>query len=728
MQLHFLARIGRLKPSMMIHHLKTKFYISFLALIVIVSAGTYVGYSNLKEMNTFLREMYEEHYTASMLAANLKARMGNVRAQLLAMMSETEQDKVDKHHTKIKDLSREVDNAFVKWFERGLKVKDERMNRALRDLRNVWDEFKTTRDAQLIPFIYEGKMQEAKALAFGIQAERYEKMSNLSNELIGMEEDEAKELINVATERFRKLIFITIGMSLLLIILYLIVSYYIMRKDFTIPLQKLTAHAQHMAVGDISHDAKVLSQSEIGDLTVAVNQAVDGMRSIILQTKELSTNVTHAVDMIDECADSINTGSNQQAHNMKDITLSAEGLHATAKNIVGGMEQLSGLSEGISSSTLEMAASIEGVDENVADLSVAVGNVSASIEEIAGSLKEVAGGINRISTSSDETASSLSEIDASATEIERHAGEAAALSNEVAKEGEKGLRAVQLSHSGMEKIKESVNILATIVDELGQRSKEIGKILRVIDDVATETNLLALNATIIAAQAGEHGKGFSVVAEEIRELSERTAASTKEIAEIISGIQEQIGKAINSVEEGIAKVTEGGKLSVETIVVLEGIMDRFKLFQEMSLKIARATKEQTAGSKRVTESLEAITKNIHQIARATQEQSQGSSQIVTTIERMKEFISQIKKATAEQAGGSKVIALNIENMMRSIQSINIASSDQEKETKKITDAIMETKSIADTGGEQARRLGQVVDMLKKEVDTLRNGIERFKLS
>jgi len=713
---------------MNIHHLKFKIYMGFLALLFMMGIGTYIGYKNLKEMNMFLQQMYGEHYAASLFAANVKGKISDVRAQLVAMMGETNKDKMDKYNADIQEVSKEIDGELIQWFEKGLEGHGEKMNAFMRDFKAVWNDFRNTRDAQIIPFIYQNNIQEAKDLALGIQAERYKKMRDIADGLVKMEEGEAGDLIKISRVRFKSFIVITFAMSFFVVAAYLLLSSYILRKDFSKPLTELTGYADRMTGGDISRNVDIAVKSEIGDFATAVNKAMKGMRNIILQTRELSVNVDTAVKMIDESASSIKAGSNQQNSSMKDVSASVDGLHKTARDIAKGMEQILKLSEEISSSILEMASSIEEVDGNVAALTGTVGEISASIEERAGSLKEVVGGIDNVSVSADETASSLLEIDATAMEIERHTMEAAELSNEVAKESEKGLKAVELSHAGMETVKESVNALARVIDELGNRSREIGKILKVIDDVAAETNLLALNATIIAAQAGEHGKGFSVVADEIRELSERTAASTKEITIIISGIQEQIAKAVSSVEEGITKVAEGEKLSTETIGILEGMMQRFKTFQDMSSKIAKATQEQTAGSKKVTENTEVITKTIHTMAKAIQEQSQGSSQIAQAVERMKGLVSQIKRATSEQTGSSKIIASHTEDMMKSIQMINVVSFEQENESQKITDAVVNITGIADVGMKNAGQLGQVVGMLKKEVYTLRQSMERFKLN
>lgn len=710
---------------MTIHHLRTKFYIGFLGLLLMIGIGIYVNYSALRQANNFLNEMYNEHYISSMLAANQKARFADVRSQLLAMAGEPDKDKKDKYNALIKDISKEIDDDFSRWFENRLQVRDEKMNSIIRDLKGVWNEFRVTRDTQLIPFIFQGKAQEAKALALGVQAERYKKMMELAGELVKMEREEAVGLLAESASEFSSLVFMTIAASLIIAILYISIAYYFLKNAFFNPLTLLADHAKRMAQGDISKDVDVRAKNEIGDFSRVMNNAVTGMRNIIMQTKALSQNVDAAVEKMGDSAYNIKKGSEAQTAAMRDVSVSVEGLYKIAQDTAKAMKQLLTLSEETSSSILEMA--VEEVDGNVAELTVAAGDISTSTEEIAGSLKEIAAGVDNISQRADETASSLVQIDASAKEIESHTRETAELSNEVAKEGERGARATALTHTGMEKVKESVGALTMVIDELGQRSKEIGKIVNVINDVAVETNLLALNATILAAQAGEHGKGFNVVADEIRELSERTAASTREISGIVSGIQGQIGKAVASAEQGMTKVMEGERLSIETIDILKGITERFKIFQNMSLKIANATKEQAKGSKQVTQNLEAITNTIHQMARATEEQSQVADQIVKSVEKMKDLAAQIKKATAEQTGGSKLIASNTNNVMKAIQDINTVSANQERESQRIASAVVKTTSSVNAGLENARQLDDVMEMLKKEVITLKQGMEIFKL-
>ncbi len=154
-------------------------------------------------------------------------------------------------------------------------------------------------------------------------------------------------------------------------------------------------------------------------------------------------------------------------------------------------------------------------------------------------------------------------MDASIGQVETNANETARLSEQVSEDAQSGVESLQKTLSGIDRIKETSRTAAGVIESLGKRISDIGNILNVIDDVAEQTNLLALNAAIIAAQAGEHGKGFAVVAEEIKDLAERTGASTKEIAELIRSIQEESRNAVAVMNQGVKNVEEGVQLGRE---------------------------------------------------------------------------------------------------------------------------------------------------------------------
>ncbi len=514
---------------------------------------------------------------------------------------------------------------------------------------------------------------------------------------------------------------------LLTIGIYIPTVHYFLRRDLSHPVEMLLRHISHVAKGDISHDAKIRGKAEIRALTITLNEAIGKVREMIKDIKDVTGRLLQEMERIDEVRKTIDTGVFRQAEAIGQTGASIEEFQRNIEGISKSLATLSNLTEDTASSVLEMASSIEEVDGNVEDLTISIEQTSSSIEEISRSLKEVAKAIEDLSASADETVASLSQIDASIKDIEENAANNAKLSQEVALEGEKGLEAVKKTHEGMERIKESVASISAIINDLGMNSREIGKILNVIDEVAEETNLLALNAAILAAQAGEYGKGFSVVAEEIRELAERTSSSTKEIDAIIKGVQLQTERAIASVKEGMEKVEEGEQLSKETISVLSSILEYFRKSNEMGQLIAKATQEQARGSREVTQNLQRITETIHHIAIATQEQSKGSEQIAYAVERMKELASQIKKATKEQTASSKSIASNTERIAASTERIKESLSIQEESLQGIVGAMNKNKETMRQNQEGVERLGVTVEGLKRCTEDLIARVERFKL-
>ena len=155
-------------------------------------------------------------------------------------------------------------------------------------------------------------------------------------------------------------------------------------------------------------------------------------------------------------------------------------------------------------------------------------------------------------------------MDVSIGQVETNANETARLSEQVsARTPRRGVESLQKTLAGIDRIRSRASTPRGVIESLGQRIWEIGNILDVIDEVAEQTNLLALNAAIIAAQAGEHGKGFAVVADEIKDLAERTGASTKEISELIARMQEESRNAVGAMEQGVRHVQEGVELGRE---------------------------------------------------------------------------------------------------------------------------------------------------------------------
>ncbi|HEU0265897.1 MAG TPA: methyl-accepting chemotaxis protein, partial [Geobacterales bacterium] len=196
----------------------------------------------------------------------------------------------------------------------------------------------------------------------------------------------------------------------------------------------------------------------------------------------------------------------------------------------------------------------------------------------------------------------------------------------------------------MNRIAEQVKATAQTVESLGNRSEEIGEIVGVIEDIADQTNLLALNAAIEAARAGEQGRGFAVVADEVRALAERTTKATKEIGQMIKGIQGETRRAVSAMEEGVQEVKSGTQEASRSGEALQKILQVIGTLSGQVNQIATAAEEQTATTTEISDNMQQITGVVQETARGAQESASAASQLSTLAEELQKVVGQFRLA------------------------------------------------------------------------------------
>ncbi len=278
----------------------------------------------------------------------------------------------------------------------------------------------------------------------------------------------------------------------------------------------------------------------------------------------------------------------------------------------------------------------------------AVDSTRSAVGEISVSIEQVSQNINRLTEFMENSISAMTEIAATIKGVQESGIRSQEMSETVKKHAEGGTEAVYATLQGLKEIFKSVEVAGTAIGRLSMKGDEIGSITEVISEITQKTNLLALNAAIIAAQAGEHGKSFGVVADEVRNLSQETSFSTGAIAQIIDEIRtftdesvEHIGRTRQLAKEGIA-LGEG----MET--ALRQILNSSSMAMEMSRDIRKATQEISRSVDSVSRSIEELGEMTAQVSVASREQAQGTRSIVKSVEDVKNMADDMVNATLKQ--------------------------------------------------------------------------------
>jgi len=280
---------------------------------------------------------------------------------------------------------------------------------------------------------------------------------------------------------------------------------------------------------------------------------------------------------------------------------------------------------------------IERMVETTAVVSSAASQLSTSSVQMATGTEEVASQAGTVAVASEEMAATSNDIAQNCHLSAENANRAAASTRD-------GFQVVQHTVEGIRSRGERTRENARIVASLGERSDQIGAIVSTIEDIADQTNLLALNAAIEAARAGEQGRGFAVVADEVRALAERTTKATKEIGEMIRSIQSETRTAIASMEEGVKGTERGAAEAAQLETSLQEILDQVSAVTMQISQIATAAEQQTSTTSEITSNIQQITEVVQDTARGAQESADASNELARSAEELRALAGHFRLA------------------------------------------------------------------------------------
>jgi methyl-accepting chemotaxis protein len=509
-------------------------------------------------------------------------------------------------------------------------------------------------------------------------------------------------------------------------LLYLAVFMILTGRKLATRVKRLASVMDQAAEGNLSVRGEDLSPDEVGMLNSNFNEMLDRLGSVVVS-------IHSAVDELRIIGGNVGTVATQGlqlAERQKD---SAERTKGSARQIRRSVEEVNFSVGGLSGaaclnarSIQQMVGSTVKINQLVEQLLSAVEQVSDSITRMVGGQNEINGNVQRLMENALKTSELVTDMDRSVRQIEQSAQTTSRVSADVMRDAELGNASVESTISGIDQIRSASRTVQQAIGNLSVHAASIGTILQVIDEVTEQTKLLALNASIIAAQAGEHGKGFGVVAHEIKELARRTTASTRQIAQIVNGVKEETDKAVMAIELSEKAVVDGEQLSLRSGQALLKIVKGVKIATEQVNEIALATEQHAQQGEKMRLAMEAIGAMVEQIVRASDHQISDSKVINQASSSMRQLAIDVHDQARSHNEAGAEISESTETIVKMIEDIGRACVIQSEGSEEIVLAAEEMEETATGNLKTTRVMEESVSGLSSQIKNLEREMAGFK--
>jgi len=566
-----------------------------------------VGMISLYSTNKLEKDLNTIGNLSLPYATNLgtvKAELNNIRAIQRTLLNRDLTDDIRKRQDQTLATARETYRNAYKEIE-SLPLNKNELDK-LSNLKALIDTWRASND-EFFKYSNEKNFEKMSEIALNSGRTAQNNVMNAIDEIIKVQKQASAQLVSEAGKNAKdSILFMTIA-----IVGGFIVSIglgLLLTRGITKPLNACVIFAGHVSEGNLDEHLSIDSKDETGILSTSLNQMVGSLKEKIEEANEKSR---------------LAKMESEKAHL---ATLEAQAAKEQADHAKA---------EGM----LQAANKLEGVVEIV---------TSAS-EELSVQIEQSSRGSEQQARRVDETATAMEEMNAAVLEVAKSASHAAQTADEAKAKAEEGCKVVGQVIMGIKEVQHQSQEMRADMGSLGKQAEGIGQIINVISDIADQTNLLALNAAIEAARAGEAGRGFAVVADEVRKLAEKTMTATKEVGDAIQGIQdgtkmnrENVDRSARTIEEATGLAVKSGESLNEIVALVESTSDQVR-------SIATASEQQSSASEEINHSIE----DVSRISSETSDSMRQSAQAVGEMANQALILKNLIKDLQAEDGGSQ---------------------------------------------------------------------------
>jgi methyl-accepting chemotaxis protein len=441
---------------------------------------------------------------------------------------------------------------------------------------------------------------------------------------------------------------------------------FVLSASIVNPVTAVTRAARRLAIGDVDQTIEVRSKDELGEMAKALSSMIDYQREMAtvagaIAAGDLTVSVAPKSD-VDTLGAAFASMIARLRGLVAQIQVSADELAHSS----GALGKASGETSDV---VQQVTISVQSVAAGSTETSRAAQVSTAALDAMAQAIRGIADGAQAQARQVQSAASTAGDMADGVQRVADDARGVAEVGEQARVSAQHGSQAVRETVVGMGEIKEVVSTAAGKVEELGHLGEKIGAVVETIDDIAEQTNLLALNAAIEAARAGEHGKGFAVVADEVRKLAERSQRETKAISELIREVQHGTRDAVEAMEAGSVRVEAGTSKADQAGQALVEILGAVDATVERVTAIAQAAHEMAGSAREVVDTMETIGTVVEESSAAADEMAGRATEATASIESIAAALEESSAATEEVSASAEEMSAQVEGMSAQAQQL-----------------------------------------------------------